>query len=244
MFVLEALTKVRCLDVRVLSQKDRKPDEMPGAQLFLKATMGASDLAMFDGLLPGMLYRKPQAKKQGELDGIESAELTDIGSHVKSLPWQYEQTGCTLTIDIGTGGKSNVTLSDVKVHTVSINPHQKGVMITWKADAPVLSDATRGKLTGLKSTDVHIMLAGPTVDDGQQEIEGAGKAPAAKTAAPAAQKTPEQALEAAASGQASKDKLDASGASPFPKQEPAAEQQAAAPAARGRRVVNTGAAVE
>lgn len=32
MFQLESLTSVRVLDVRVLSQKDRKPDEQPGAQ--------------------------------------------------------------------------------------------------------------------------------------------------------------------------------------------------------------------
>lgn len=31
MFVLETTTKVSVLDVRVLSQKDRKPDEQPGA---------------------------------------------------------------------------------------------------------------------------------------------------------------------------------------------------------------------
>lgn len=58
MFVLETPTKVRVLDVRVLSQKDRKPDEQPGAQLLLQATLGIGVLAMFDGFLPGMLYRK------------------------------------------------------------------------------------------------------------------------------------------------------------------------------------------
>lgn len=188
MFELESLTKVRVLDVRVLSQKDRKPDEHPGAQLLLQATLGAGVLAMFDGFLPGMLYRKPTAKKQGELDGLESAELTPVGEHIKRLPWVYEQTGCEVTIDFGMGGRSNITLSDVKVHRVSMRPEQKGVVIQWTIDAPGLNDTTRGKLTGLKSTDIQMTMTGPDAEDGQGEIEGAGKKPpaAAPSSSPAA----------------------------------------------------------
>jgi hypothetical protein len=178
-FELESLTKVRVLDVRVLSQKDRKPDEHPGAQLLLQATLGAGVLAMFDGFLPAMLYRKPTAKKQGELDGLESAELTPVGEHIKRLPWVYEQTGCEVTIDFGMGGRSNITLSDVKVHRVSMRPEQKGVVIQWTIDAPGLNDTTRGKLTGLKSTDIQMTMTGPDAEDGQGEIEGAGKKPPA-----------------------------------------------------------------
>lgn len=197
MFQLSTLTKCRVLDVRVLSQKDRKPDEQPGAQLLLQATLGAGILAMFDGFLPGMLYRKSQAKKQGELDGLESAELTSVGEHVKRLPWQYEQTGCTLTIDLGMGGKSNIVLEDVKVHRVSLRPETKGVVIQWTCDAPGLNDTTRGKLTGLKSTDVQLLMVGPEVeDDGQEQIPGAD-----------AKHKP--------AGKASKDALDASGNNPF-----------------------------
>lgn len=178
MFVLETPTKVRVLDVRVLSQKDRKPDEQPGAQLLLQATLGIGVLAMFDGFLPGMLYRKAGGKKQGELDGLETAELTSVGEHVKRLPWVYEQTGCEITIDLGMGGKSNIVLDDVKVHRVSMRPEQKGLVLQWTADAPGLSDTTRGKLTGLKSTDIQMLLAGPEVDEGQGEIPGTGAAPA------------------------------------------------------------------
>lgn len=181
MFVLETLTKVRVLDVRVLSKKDRKPDEQPGAQLLLQATLGVGVLAMFDGFLPGILYRKSTGKKQGELEGIDTAELTAVGEHVKRLPWVYEQTGCEITIDLGMGGKSNVTLSDVKVHRLSMRPEQKGVVIQWTADAPGLNDTTRGKLTGLKSTDVQMLLTGPEVDDSQGDIEEeAPKSPAKK----------------------------------------------------------------
>jgi hypothetical protein len=184
-FELESMTKVRVLDVRTLAQKDRKPDELPGAQLLLQATLGAGVLAMFDGYLPGLLYRKPNARKQGELDGIETAELTSVGEHVKRLPWVYEQTGCTIAIDYGRGGNSNIVLTDVKIHRVSMRPEQTGVVIQWTSDALGLTDAVRGKLTGLKRTDIQMTLAAPEAEpDSQQSIHDA--APDAKT--------PEQAL--------------------------------------------------
>lgn len=172
-FELESLTKVRVLDVRTLSAKDRKPGDPVGSQLLLRTTLSSGALAMFDGFLPGMLFRKPQAKKQGELEGVESAELTQIGDHVKRLPWVYEQTGCTVHIDFGTGGPSDIVLSDCKAHRVSLSPRQGGsVDVQWTIDAPALTDATRGVLTGLKSTDVQMTLRGPTIaDDDQADIE-------------------------------------------------------------------------
>jgi hypothetical protein len=192
-FELESMTKVRVLDVRTLAQKDRKPDELPGSQLLLQATLGAGVLAMFDGFLPGLLYRKPQKKEQTELAGIESSELTSVGEHVKRLPWVYEQTGNTIEIDYGRGGSSNIVLNDVKVHRVSMRPEQNGVVIQWTADALGLTDAVRGKLTGLKRTDIQMTQFGPEVEgDGQQTID---TTPATKPAkAAAAAKTPEQAL--------------------------------------------------
>lgn len=174
-FELESLTKVRVLDVRTLSAKDRKPGDPVGSQLLLRTTLSSGALAMFDGFLPGVFYRKPVNKKQGEIEGVESAELTQIGEHVKRWSWQYEQTGCAALIDFGTGGPSNIELGDCKVHRVSLAPRQGGsVDVQWTIDAPALSDTTRGTLTGLKSTDIHMTLSGPEVhDDGQGEIEPA-----------------------------------------------------------------------
>lgn len=107
-FELDSMTKVRVLDVRTLAAKDRKPDEPPGAQLLLQATLPSTVLAMFDGALPGWLYRKASAAKQAALDGMEGVERTSIGEHIKRLPWDYEQTGCDIEIDRGIGGKSYI----------------------------------------------------------------------------------------------------------------------------------------
>jgi hypothetical protein len=169
-FELESNTKVRVLDVRTLAAKDRKPDEPPGAQMLMQATLPVDVLAMFDGFLPGMLYRKSEGSKQGKLDGMEGSELTSIGEHVKRLPWQYEQTGCIVEIDRGLGGKRNIVLDDCKVHRMLLSPQQGGaVKAQWTIDAPALSDDVRGKLTGLKSTEIEMLLLLPTV--AQQEIE-------------------------------------------------------------------------
>lgn len=170
-FELETKTKVKVLDVRTLAAKDRKPDEPPGAQLLLQAVLPANALTMFDGSLAGWLYRKSSAAQQGALDGMEGQELTSIGEHVKRLPWQYEQTGCTIVIDRGLGGKrSNIELDDCKVHRVSFTPQQGGgVQTQWTVDCPALSDDVRGKLTGLKATEIEMQLALPEVV--QEDIE-------------------------------------------------------------------------
>lgn len=171
-FELDSLTKVRVLDVRVLARKDRKPDEPPGAQLLLRATLPVGALSMFDGFLAGWLYRKATTTKQGALDGMEESELTSAGQHVKRLPWDYEQTGCDVEIDYGSGGKSNIGLADCKVHRLSMRPEQKGVVVQWTIDAPGLSTAMRGKLTDLKATDVQMTMTAPEpADDAQGDIE-------------------------------------------------------------------------
>lgn len=176
-FELASKTKVRVLDVRTLAAKDRKPDEPPGAQLLMQAVLPVETLAMFDGFLPGTLYRKASGGKQGKLEGMEGSELTSIGEHVKRMPWQYEQTGCTIEIDRGLGGKRNIVLEDCKMHRVSFAPQQGGgVKTQWTIDAPALSDDVRGKLTGLKATEIEMLLALPEV--AQEGIEDDDEPPA------------------------------------------------------------------
>ena len=173
MFELTQMTTVRILDVRTLASKDRKPDEPPGVQLLVQSNMQIAELAMFDPALPAMLARKAptEGKKQDQLEGIEVLELTEIGAHMKRIPWVYDQTGVTVEIDRGLGGSSNLVLHDCTVHRVSFQP-EKGVSakVQWTIDAPGQSDAVRGKLTGMKATDMPITQVGPRVD-GQADIE-------------------------------------------------------------------------
>jgi hypothetical protein len=172
-FELEEFTKVRVLDVRTLAAKDRAPDDPPGAQLLLRATLPTGALSMLDGALASWLYRKAgSGAKQPSLDGIEGVERTSIGEHVKRLPWVYEQTGNTVEIDRGLGGRqSNLLLDDCRAHRLSITPQESGAVWQWTLDIPGLSDETRGKLTGLKATDIQMKMRAPSADDVQGDIE-------------------------------------------------------------------------
>lgn len=169
-FELREPKKAKVLDVRTLAKKDRKPDESPGAQLLLQAELPATDLAMFSGRLPGWLFEKSTAPTQGKLDGLEGVELTDIGQHVKRFSWEYEQTGATVVVHRAT---TSLTLEDCLVHSVNLQPQKNGgVRVQWKVDAPGLNDSTRGKLTGMKATEIELTLTPPAVDEGQQSIPG------------------------------------------------------------------------
>lgn len=171
-FELLTTTKLRVLDVRTLASKDRRPDEPPGAQLLLQADLPIETLAMFDGFLPTMLYRKAGGGAQGKLEGLEGVELTAIGEHVKRLSWDYEQTGCSISIDKATK-RGALVLEDCTVHRVIFKPQKNGgVRVQWTVDAPALSDEYRGKLTGMKATDIDLTLTGPVVEENQQNIPG------------------------------------------------------------------------
>lgn len=169
MFELETMTKAKALEISVLAKKDRGPDELPGLQFVLQATLSADVLSMLDGALKGQLYRKAAKPEQGNLEGMEALELTPTGEHVKRLKWEYEQTGCTVEIDHGTGGKRNITLTDCRVHRLQISPRAGGsVILQWVIDAPNLSDERRGKITAMKATEIQLTIAGP---DPAEEVQ-------------------------------------------------------------------------
>jgi len=192
-FELREFTEVRCLDVRTLARKDRQTDDPAGAQLLVRSLMPWSACSLFDQRLGTMLYEKSTAPKQGQLEGMEGVQRTALAERVRRLPWIYEQTGCTVELDIGIGGRSNITLNDCRVHRVSLTPKEAGPEGLWAIDAPALTDATRGKLTGLKATTFNLTQLLPEVDDSQTDIEDP---PAPKRGRKAAAQTPEQALAA------------------------------------------------
>lgn len=194
MFELPTMTTVRVLDVRTLAAKNREPGDLVGAQLLMRATLPIASLAMFDPALPAMFARKAVPKVQGQLDGVEEVELTEIGQHVKSMPWVYDQTGNVIEIDRGMGGTSNLRLVDCTVHSVSWKV-QEGVSATytWTIDAPSLAETIRGKLTSLKRTEIPITQVAPKADGQQDLVQSAPRlTPAQLRAANTEGKTIEQ----------------------------------------------------
>lgn len=57
-FELESPTAGKLLDLVVLSQKNRQPDENPGGKISFEVTLANHVLSYFDGRLKGFLFAK------------------------------------------------------------------------------------------------------------------------------------------------------------------------------------------
>jgi hypothetical protein len=110
MFELEVMTPIRLVDVVVLSQKNRAPEEEPGAKLTLSVDVSNDALSMFDGRLLSALYTKNGDGGNGSvvqmpLDGVvpvsDAPDLTSLGQHVPRIAWSGVVERYTLELDIG-----------------------------------------------------------------------------------------------------------------------------------------------
>lgn len=236
MFSLPEFTKVKVLDITVLSQKDRAADANPGVRLNVQADLPNYVLAAFDPALRHALFTKSEAAggsakdKRQTLPGVDEISdlphLTSIARHVKKVSWVEKLTGYSGEIDYGMGGKSNLQLSDASLDNWRFQAKQGGTVATWwsieMVDVPKLVLA---ELAMLKSREVPLKLLEPEVrqqqlDDGADQRQGAAEPPAT---APAAQP-----------------QGDGEGAWPFPNDPPGSA--AAAPASR--RKANTAKSAE
>ena len=176
MFEIEELSKAKLTDVVVLSQKNREPNENPGAALSFDLTVTNEILTMFDGSLRGFLYYKSAASSTDgdqnrlEVDTNDLPNLTPAGQKIGKLHWDLELTGYTLTIDHGMGGKSNLVLQDCEASGFTFQPKEGGsVQMSFKLESQDVSEKIFGKLATLKNREVQILFAPPEVD--QQGIE-------------------------------------------------------------------------
>ena len=162
-----------------IGQKDLRA----AALITLEHTLPNTALEMFDGNLRQIFYGpgSPGEKglKQAKFDGMDLVQdrpaLTATGQALATLNWGKEQTGCTLTIDQGTGGeRSNLTLKDGTVKDTTVSLLEGGaVKVRYKYHAPIdhLTAAQVGQLHLLHQRDVKVVLLGPQVDDNQADIE-------------------------------------------------------------------------
>ena len=208
-FTLDTSTKAKLLDVVVLSQKNRQPDENPGAKLTVEMSLPNTCLSMFDGFLKGMLFAKAAGAdngsnaKQGSLEGVEAITdmpaLSGIGLKVGALRWSHDLAGYSLLVDLGIGRKSsNLEIEGCTVSGWKLTPKEGGtVIVKANIESADVSEAAFGKLAKLKSREISITLTPP--EDQQQDIDGAkARQDKAPPAAKGAQLTPEAALAASA----------------------------------------------
>jgi hypothetical protein len=200
-FALTALTSARLHNVNIRSEQHGK-DVVPAVDLKLSIDAANGMLDQFDDQLRGMLYHRAAPAPDGTQPGLDGVdEISDVPNLRAPLlqgpfKWGKDFTGYTLTIDYGTGGKSNIELAQCLVNQIAFEPKEGGtVSISWRLQcAKGLDEKVLGKLATLVQHDVQIMLEPPTLAD---DLVSTAAAP--DVGDPPAQQTPEEALAATAS---------------------------------------------
>lgn len=163
-FELDQLTKCKIVEVMVLSQKNRQPDEHPGAKLSVEMSLGNDMLAYFDGLLKSFLFTKnggPGGQKGLELSS-DAPDLTKIAARIGAFHWDHEMTGYTLEIDLGLGGPSNLTIAGCTLSNWRLHAKDGGTVQTkFDIESADVTKAAFGELAAMKSREMEVLLTPP-----------------------------------------------------------------------------------
>lgn len=180
-FELATNVKSKITDVVVLSQKNRAPDDNPGAQLSFAMQLPNHDLTMFDGSLKAFLYTKNANTSTGQQETLEGIEpITDLPnlSRIGRIHWDIELTGFTLTIDHGMGGASNIEVTDCVLSKFRIAAQEGGtVALDFMVESQDVAANVFGKLATLKNREVEIMLTAPVVEQAEIDLSGVNPFP-------------------------------------------------------------------
>lgn len=179
MFELKDRTKAKMLSCADKAIKAGQTDTKPGVIVRVAVELSNDGLNIFDTSLLPLLYEKSgKAAKQPGLEGIELPDLSRTGEKIAVIQWGEEQTGCSLLVDMGTGGKSNITLKDGTAKKYKIMLRQGGIKVEFSYHASVdyLSAEQLGRLHLLHQHDVWITMLGPKLDQlqlaGDQVVTG------------------------------------------------------------------------
>jgi len=218
MFSLHEFTKVKILDVSVLSSKNRPPGANPGVRLHVQAELPNDVLSYFDGALRGALFTKSEAAaetakdKRQTLPGVEPisdlTDLTAMARHMGKIKWSEEMPGYTMTIDFGLGGKSNLMLDDATLDRWRFAPKKGGTVLgDWLIERTDVPTIMMGELTVLKSREVLMSLREPEITQQDLADPGASTHWPFPNAAPGSAEEAENKKAAAKGGKGKKDQL-------------------------------------
>lgn len=177
MFQLTTATKARLADIVVLSQKNRKDEDNPGAKLPIVFTLPNTILDAFAPGLRSMLFEKG-AGGQAQLQGVDAASdtpgLSPIGAKVGVLPWKQEFSGYTLTFIIGTGRKaSNIVIEDCTIGSLRFTLKEGGsIDLRCNVESQNVTADQFGRLAMFKAREVELTLVAP---EQRQEDLGGGE---------------------------------------------------------------------
>ena len=166
-FVLLQPTSVKLNSVNLRSEKHGPDNLVPAVDLSFTLETSNQILDTFDQELLTALYKQP-----GQADGGQS-ELVPVSDHpvlrfpkmAQPVKWDAELSGYTLTIDYGTGGKSNIVLKTCEINGWQIECSEGGtVSIKFRVQcADNLDERSMGKLGLLVQHDTQITLVAPEV---------------------------------------------------------------------------------
>jgi len=194
-FELEVMTPIRLVDVVVLSQKNRAPDEGPGAKLTLSVDVPNDALSMFDGRLLSALYTKDgnggNGAEQMPLAGVvpvsDAPDLTNLGQHVPRIAWSDVVNGYTLELDVG--GRNPLVIANCVASGWKIAPKAGGtITVKFNVESNDVSGEAFGKLAKCKSREVRATLVQTGEGEAQADIEQPAEPAQKRKRRPLAQK--------------------------------------------------------
>lgn len=198
-------TKGKVDAITILSEKSGQNNVIPAVDIGITVTLPNKSLGMISQTIRAFLYENT-GKGTGDLAGVQPVSdlpnLTDAAQRLGALNWEYEQTGCKLTVYSGATGHGDIKLKDCTVRKLKIDPKEGGsVDLTFHVYTTDVDEDTLGALAVLKSLERDIELEGPSLAqqkrlDEAQDGKDTTKPPTNK------RQTPAQAL-AATLGQTS-----------------------------------------
>ncbi|MDY0975026.1 hypothetical protein SOM61_08630 [Massilia sp. CFBP9012] len=138
-------------------------EKKPAFDLKLIAAMPNDVLFDFHPLLRTMLYKPAEQADQVDLvDQADPEALTALRlPKLGKLKWEFEAEGYSLRIAYGIGGKSDINLSDCKVHKVSFVCQEGGTVLVECTVIAHPETAIVGRLCEMIQQTVEMELTPP-----------------------------------------------------------------------------------
>jgi hypothetical protein len=158
-----------------LAEKLGQKKTKPALDLKLKVTLPNAKLRELDDTLYDFCYFN-SGKGSGQLEGISvvSGEPNLRPAIVRmggGFAWEYEQTGCTLKVYVGPGGKPKIVLKDCTVKKIGVVCHEGGSTDwTFHVYSAAVDEDIVGQLGVLKAVDRDIELEAPDLLTKQRDL--------------------------------------------------------------------------
>lgn len=175
-FELKTPTSVKLNSVNVRSEKHGPDSLVPAVDLSFTLETSNNILEVFDEDLLKAIYKRASKADggQGDLAPVSDFPMLRFPKMAMPVKWETELSGYTLTIDYGTGGKSNIVLKTCQINGWQIECSEGGtVSIKFRVQcSDSLDERSLGKLGLLVQHDTQITLVAPEI---KQESIDAGK---------------------------------------------------------------------